>query len=120
LPGSSEGEIVSSWASSSVEVGLLAVDLAGLCETLRLFFAANLALEREHDGQSLGLRDFLVMPGETALLVGSAGADTAGRVGGKDKMCCHTTPVTGRKKTETEHQLIKPMYAYTSLLVACQ
>jgi hypothetical protein len=49
----------------SVEVGLLAVDLAGLCETLRLFLAANLALEREHDGHSLGLRAFLV-PEKTA------------------------------------------------------
>jgi hypothetical protein len=66
LLGSSEGGNVASWAGSSAEVGLLAVDLAGLCETLRLFFTANLALEREHGGHSFGLRDFLVMPGKTA------------------------------------------------------
>jgi len=64
--GSTEGGTITSWAGSSIEVGLLAVDLAGLCETLRLFLAANLALEREHDGHSLGLRAFLVMPGKTA------------------------------------------------------
>jgi hypothetical protein len=66
LLGSSEGGTVDSWAGLSVEVGLLAVDLAGLCKKLRLFFAANLALERENDGHSLGLRDFLVMQGKTS------------------------------------------------------
>lgn len=42
--------------STSTTVGsLIAVDLAGLCETLRLFFADNLALEREQEGHSLDL-----------------------------------------------------------------
>ena len=44
----------------------LAVDLAGLCKTLRLFLAAHLVLEREQEGHSLDLRDFLMTPVETA------------------------------------------------------
>jgi hypothetical protein len=62
----------------------LALDLAGICKTLRLFFAANLALEREQEGHSL------MTPVETAWLFGLADADAGGLAGSKEEMGAKT------------------------------